>query len=340
MTFLNMGGVHLSLLASALLAISSSSFAGDSTNLGDGSTAGSSYATGVGYNAKAEGTFSTALGAETHAEGYGSTAVGNTAFSTGKYSVSIGSYVNSDNDGYSAVPSGDQSVAIGLRAKSQGTNSTASGAYSNASASNSTAVGYNAKATVKDGVAIGSGSVASRASGQEGYVPGGMTLTDEEKNSATWKSTKGEVSVGSEGVTRQITHVAAGSEDTDAVNVAQLKAVNQNITNNFEDQLNSSNKRFEERFNSMSSQFNERMDNLQDDANAGIAMAIAVAGLPQAYQPGKSMIAVAAGTYLGEQGYAVGISHIMENGHVVLKVTGSGNSQGHFGGSVGAGYQW
>ena len=43
---------------------------------------------------------------------------------------------------------------------------------------------------------------------------------------------------------------------------------------------------------------------------------------------------------LGEQGYAMGLSHVMENGHVVLKVTGSGNSQGHFGGSVGAGFQW
>ena len=69
-------------------------------------------------------------------------------------------------------------------------------------------------------------------------------------------------------------------------------------------------------------------------------MAIATAGLPQAYLPGKSMFAVGAGTYRGEQGYAMGVSHITDDGHWVLKATGSGNSQGHFGGSVGVGYQW
>lgn len=93
-------------------------------------------------------------------------------------------------------------------------------------------------------------------------------------------------------------------------------------------------------FNEQAHQFNNRIDKVEKDAQAGIAMAIATAGLPQAYLPGKSMFAVGAGTYRGEQGYAMGVSHITDDGHWVLKATGSGNSQGHFGGSVGVGYQW
>ena len=57
-------------------------------------------------------------------------------------------------------------------------------------------------------------------------------------------------------------------------------------------------------------------------------------------QPGKSMIAGAAGVFLGESGYAIGISHVTEGGSWLFKATGSGNSQGDFGGSIGEGFQW
>ncbi|EGY51554.1 hemagglutinin family protein [Neisseria shayeganii 871] len=75
-------------------------------------------------------------------------------------------------------------------------------------------------------------------------------------------------------------------------------------------------------------------------ANAGVAQAIATAGLPQAYLPGKSMVAVGGGYYKGETGYAVGFSTISDGGNWIIKGTASGNSRGHFGASVGAGYQW
>ena len=143
-------------------------------------------------------TFSTAVGAETHATGYGSTTVGNQAFSTGKYSVSIGSYVNSDNTGISATSSGDESVAVGFYSKSAGKDSTALGARSNASSASGTALGHYANTTVDNGVALGSKSQASREAGVQGYVPEGTELTDEQKNSSTWKSTMAEASVGSE----------------------------------------------------------------------------------------------------------------------------------------------
>ena len=104
--------------------------------------------------------------------------------------------------------------------------------------SNATILGHNANATVADGVALGSNSVASVAKGVVGTVPTGTTVSDTDKASATWTSTLGAVSVGvigSDGTataTRQITGVAAGKQATDAVNVAQLNAVNTKVDAN------------------------------------------------------------------------------------------------------------
>lgn len=294
--------------------------------MGDGAVAEKMYGSAYGYNSKAQGTFSTAIGSETHAEGDRSTAVGNTAFSTGNDSVAIGSYVNSDNNGINAVPSGDRSVAIGFRTQSTG--------------QSSVAIGDAAKVNVSSGVALGRGSQASRGAGVQGYVPEGANLSSEQKNSATWKSTSGEVSVGSDGNTRQITHVAAGTQDTDAVNVAQLKAVNERINAGVNADLQQMENRFSGRLESMQQSFDSRINDVEKEAQAGIAMAIATAGLPQAYLPGKSMFSMATGVFRGESGYAMSISHVTDSGDWVFKATGSGNSQGHFGGSIGAGYQW
>ena len=303
------------------------------------------YSTAYGYNAKTESQFATAIGVETHAEGHGTTVVGNTSWATSDNSVAIGSYVNSDNNGIEGVRNGQESVSIGHRVQATGNGAIAQGSYAKATGNYSTAMGAYTDASASFGVALGTNSESTRESGKRtgvsGYVPEGTTISDEEKSSATWTSTMGEASVGytkNDGTeeTRQVTHVAAGSQDTDAVNVAQLKAVNANVSADMQ-QLD---QRFENRFNEQAHQFNNRIDKVEKDAQAGIAMAIATAGLPQAYLPGKSMFAVGAGTYRGEQGYAKGVSHITDDGHWVLKATGSGNSQGHFGGSVGVGYQW
>ncbi len=303
------------------------------------------YSTAYGYNANTEGQFATAIGAETYAEGHGTTVVGNTSWATSDESVAIGSYVNSNASGTAGVSNGLQSVSIGHRVQATGNMAIAQGSYAKATGNYSTAMGAYTDARASFGVALGTNSESTRESGKRtgvsGYVPEGTTISDEEKSSATWTSTMGEASVGytkddNTEETRQVTHVAAGSQDTDAVNVAQLKAVNANVSADMQ-QLD---QRFENRFNEQAHQFNNRIDNVEKDAQAGIAMAIATAGLPQAYLPGKSMFAVGAGTYRGEQGYAMGVSHITDDGHWVLKATGSGNSQGHFGGSVGVGYQW
>ncbi len=112
----------------------------------------------------------------------------------------------------------------------------------------------------------------------------------------------------------RITNVAPGVKDGDVANVAQLKGVAQNLNN--------------------------RIDNVDGNARAGIAQAIATAGLVQAYLPGKSMMAIGGGTYRGEAGYAIGYSSISDGGNWVIKGTASGNSRGHFGASASVGYQW
>ena len=317
------------------------------------------YSTAYGYNAKTGGQFATAIGAETYAEGNRTTVVGNTSWATSEDSVAIGSYVNSNGSGAGGVENGQQSVSIGFRVQATGNNAIAQGSDAQAAGNSAIAQGSNVRATgdystamgaytrasASFGVALGANSESTRESGKStgvsGYVPEGTTISDEDKSSATWTSTMGEASVGytksnGEKETRQVTHVAAGSQDTDAVNVAQLRAVNANVNAD----MQKLDQKFENRFNEQAHQFNNRIDNVEKDAQAGIAMAIATAGLPQAYLPGKSMFAVGAGTYRGEQGYAMGVSHITDGGHWMLKATGSGNSQGHFGGSVGVGYQW
>ena len=127
---------------------------------------------------------------------------------------------------------------------------------------------------------------------------------------------EGALNVGSKDANKpvRITNVAPGVKDGDVASVAQLKGSLQNLNN--------------------------RIDNVDGNARAGIAQAIATAGLVQAYLPGKSMMAIGGGTYRGEAGYAIGYSSISDGGNWVIKGTASGNSRGHFGASASVGYQW
>uniref|UniRef100_UPI00066A4565 YadA family autotransporter adhesin n=1 Tax=Haemophilus parainfluenzae TaxID=729 RepID=UPI00066A4565 len=112
----------------------------------------------------------------------------------------------------------------------------------------------------------------------------------------------------------QIHNVKAGTKDTDAVNVSQLK---QSIGD-----------------------VHKRINKVGKEARGGIAGANAAAGLPQVYIPGKSMVAASAGTFKGESAIAVGYSRSSDNGKVIFKLQGNANTQGDVGGSVGVGYQW
>ncbi|WP_157864312.1 YadA family autotransporter adhesin [Mycetohabitans rhizoxinica] len=115
------------------------------------------------------------------------------------------------------------------------------------------------------------------------------------------------ISVGTPGHERKITHVARGTAPTDAVNKAQL---------------------------------DEAVARVDRDASAGIAAAMAVAGLPQPTLPGKSLATFAGATYRGQYGAALGISHITPNNRWVFKLAANANGRGYFGAAVSGGFQW
>ncbi len=120
---------------------------------------------------------------------------------------------------------------------------------------------------------------------------------------------------------KKITNVAAGSAATDAVNVSQLSGVKTELHN----EINS---------------VRRDLHKVDRKLRAGVAAAMATAGLPQAYAPGKSMVAMGGGTWNGESGLALGVSKITDNGKWVFKASGNASTRGDYGGTVGAGYQW
>ena len=195
----------------------------------------------IGSQTKATKQYSVAVGNDIGFTAYAGTAVGQQAYASGDNSTAIGNMTNVDADWNAAHQgqwrnAGVQSTAIGAYAGSWGLASTAVGGFSKAERQLATAIGYHSQANVDYGTAlgdysevkaglgaaIGASSVADREAGVVGaFAPEGA-------DSLTWKANAGAVSVGSETITRQITNVAAGSEATDAVNVAQLKAATEN----------------------------------------------------------------------------------------------------------------
>ena len=203
----------------------------DSVALGKDTKASGTWSVALGSDTKAEGQSSTALGTDTTASGIASTAMGSKTQATGVGSTAMGGSTTAAGNwslasGGLSEAKGDYSTAMGYNSKANARNSFAvSGGIVEAAAKNSIAMGEGAKASVSDAVALGSGSVASTEKGKIGYDISGADHSND--TTGVWKSTANAVSVGDVAnyVTRQITGVAAGTADTDAVNVAQLKKV-------------------------------------------------------------------------------------------------------------------
>ena len=203
----------------------------DSVALGKDTKASGTWSVALGSDTKAEGQSSTALGTDTTASGIASTAMGSKTQATGVGSTAMGGSTAAAGNwslasGGLSEAKGDYSTAMGYNSKANARNSFAvSGGIVEAAAKNSIAMGEGAKASVSDAVALGSGSVASTEKGKIGYDISGADHSND--TTGVWKSTANAVSVGDAAnhVTRQITGVAAGTADTDAVNVAQLKKV-------------------------------------------------------------------------------------------------------------------
>ena len=221
------------------------------TATGTAAVASGTASTAIGESTKASGSHTVAVGTHSEATGDNSFAAGKTAKAIGANSISIGkeSKANSEQTialGDHANATGSNSMALGgFNAVANGSNAAAIGSNSNASANDSIAFGNGSKATAVGGIALGTNSVASRAA----ITQNDVALKDDPKNDnqvyapvrlvndlksldflkATVRGNLGALSVGSDSATRQITNVAAGSHDDDAVNVAQLKAVVSNI---------------------------------------------------------------------------------------------------------------
>ncbi|MBA0395076.1 hemagglutinin [Stenotrophomonas maltophilia] len=236
-----------------------------------------------------------------------------------------------------------------------GANSAAGGAGSTAAGANSTALGNGSQAQADNSVALGAGSVANRAntvsvgaSGAERQVVNvadGSQATDAVNVRQLQASQQGtirydttvngatnynSVTLGStNGGPTMVRNVAAGTAGTDAVNVDQLKS-------GMAQTLDWSKAYTDERMGG----FERDLRKTDNRASAGIASAMATAALPQPSEAGRSMASVAAGSYNGESGVAVGISGVSEGGRWIYKFSGSTNSRGEAGVAVGAGIQW
>ena len=185
------------------------------TSMGINSTASGLGALAVGYGSTAAGTQSVAVGTENSASGNFSVALG------------VGSNAGTANTDTSSTTNG-AAVAVGFTAQATTTGSSAYGYNARAVQDEGTALGVSSVANVEGGVAVGAHSIADVAKGAKGYLAG------DSDTSTTWVSTAGAMSLGGNTkdesgnaitVSRQITNLAAGTNDTDAVNVAQLKAV-------------------------------------------------------------------------------------------------------------------
>ena len=287
----------------------------NSVAIGNKSVANQGSATSVGVEAESDGWGASAYGYKAQAKNTGAAAVGNWAVASGTYSTAIGT---------SSKAEGAYSIASGVSAEAKGNQSVALGLSSSVNVDNGVALGAYSKATVKKGVA--------------GYDPSGKNLTD-----AVWKATHGAVSVGSSDpsklVTRQINNVAAGTADADAVNVAQLKALNAANT----EQLRTLEERFSSGQNSMLNQVREIESKIYDigkKADASAASAIAQASIPQATKAGAAGIGIGTGVYSGQSAIAVGFSAVTPGESWVFKGSISSNSKRKFGAGAGALYQW
>ena len=210
---------------------SSQATGGDSIALGKNANASNGDSIAIGQDTVSNQINSVALGKSSQATGGSATALGPQAKATGSTAVAIG--LNSEANtsatvaiGQSSAASGLQAIAVGYKSAASGDNAAAYGNTAKAVGKNSLALGANTQATVEGGVALGAGSIANTVAGA-GYNPNtGRTNTFTGLSGNALTSTWAAVSIGDGTNTRQLTGLAAGTNNTDAVNVAQLKSMN------------------------------------------------------------------------------------------------------------------
>ena len=289
------------------------------------SSASGRHSAAVGYQAKASGDAAVAVGRQTQA-GNQSIAIGDKAQATGNQSIAIGT---------GNVVTGKHSGAIGDPSTVKADNSYSVGnnnQFTDATQTDVFGVGNNITVTESNSVALGSNSAISagkEAGTQAKKSDGTAGKTTTAGATGTVKGFAGQtavgaVSVGASGAERRIQNVAAGevsATSTDAVNGSQLYKATQGIAN-------------------ATNELGHRIHQNENKANAGISSAMAMASMPQAYIPGRSMVTGGIATYNGQGAVAVGLSKLSDNGQWIFKINGSADTQGNAGAAVGAGFHW
>ncbi|EKS5495419.1 YadA-like family protein [Escherichia coli] len=232
-------------------------------------------------------------------------------------------YFKTNTDGVDANAQGKDSVAIGSGSIAAADNSVALGTGSVANEENTISVGSSTNQRRITNVAAGVNATdAVNVSQLKSSEAGGVRYDTKADGSVDYSSiTLG----GGSGGTTRISNVSAGVNNNDAVNYAQLKQSVQE-TKQYTDQR--------------MVEMDNKLSKTESKLSGGIASAMAMTGLPQAYTPGASMASIGGGTYNGESAVALGVSMVSANGRWVYKLQGSTNSQGEYSAALGAGIQW
>ncbi|HEA2986627.1 TPA: trimeric autotransporter adhesin UpaG, partial [Escherichia coli] len=232
-------------------------------------------------------------------------------------------YFKTNTDGADANAQGKDSVAIGSGSIAAADNSVALGTGSVANEENTISVGSSTNQRRITNVAAGVNATdAVNVSQLKSSEAGGVRYDTKADGSIDYSNiTLG----GGNGGTTRISNVSAGVNNNDAVNYAQLKQSVQE-TKQYTDQR--------------MVEMDNKLSKTESKLSGGIASAMAMTGLPQAYTPGASMASIGGGTYNGESAVALGVSMVSANGRWVYKLQGSTNSQGEYSAALGAGIQW
>lgn len=306
-----------SLLTISILVLTSQGFANDTHKNKQWTDAkiGMSGGTALGQNANAMGVGSVALGQDSKTVNNWGTAVGYKALSQGQNGTAIGN---------NTQVTGARGTALGAEAKASGESTTALGTSADASGSYATAIGSDAKAKGQNAIAIGYNAEANA----NGSVAIGHWSEATEENT---------FSVGNEFTHRRIVNVAGGKVDNDAVNILQLKETARALAKHLDpDKINT-------RLNGLAGRvqtLDHKLHKTTKDLKAGIAGAMAMAGLSFSQVAGDRIISVGIGGYQGQNALAVGWSAVNENNRTLFRISTSINTQKDVGYSASVGFRY
>lgn len=314
--------------------------------LGFSTSARGNFSSAVGRQAQTEGVYATALGYLSKAKGESTTALGDHAESTIKNSVALGSYSKTSVD--AGVQGYDPSLGRNMtQTEILGGNRAD---YEATLAKIATLEAEKAELENKLGAYIEANDTDGKTDDERAAIKAererqsnkiadknqDIRIAQQHANKivSTWQSTAAAISVGDEGqgITRQITNVAAGSKDTDAVNVAQLKRVAATVADGVGQDV--------QRVDRDVQRLDRRVNKINKDLRAGIAGVTALSFLQSGYRAGESAVSVAVGTYKGESALAVGYGRRLDNNKVEIKLGASLNTSNDMNAGGSIGYHW